>query len=70
MNIDIDRLLREYYQDVRGRMIIRKPRIDYYILAKYNEGVTSPFENIQMTGMMVGDHTIYQVIGDSRVAVL
>ena len=66
MNIDIDKLLREYFRHVRERITIRKPRIDYYILTKYLDGITTPCENILVAGMMASYAIVYELIRDSR----
>ena len=42
-------------------------KINYYILSKYLEGVTTPGENILVSGMMARDESIYELIRDSRV---
>ena len=66
MTYDIDKLLREYYRHVRDRLAKAKPRINYYILAKYLEGKTTSTENILVSGRMARDVTIFELIRDSR----
>ena len=67
---DIDQLLRDYCRQIREQMATRKPSINYYLLAKYLEGKTTPRENILVASMMVEDETVYELIRVSRMEML
>ena len=70
MTDDIDMLLWEYYRWLRSKTRPIKPTVNYYLIAKYLEGKTTPRENNQVAGMMVDDETVYELIRVSKMEML